>query len=78
MVGDTQRGQSEARGGNAGHAPGIAPARQVVARAVENLSRVCAPLFPEEQAALPLQIIQKRFIFQRGFPGVAGDRARNW
>jgi hypothetical protein len=46
---------------------------EVVARAVKNLAGVGAGLLPEEEAGLPLQVVEKRLILVEGFQGSAAN-----
>ena len=72
MIGDAQRGQSEARGGDAGHPARIARAIEVVASPVENLPCFGMALFPEKQTALSFKIVQESFILFGQARGIAG------
>ncbi|MGB6743984.1 MAG: hypothetical protein WBE38_10005 [Terracidiphilus sp.] len=71
MIGDAQRGQPKARGGDAGHPAGIAHAIEVIASPVKDLPCPGVTLFPKKQTALAFKIIQKSFILFAQAPGIA-------
>ena len=73
LVGDAQRRQPEAGRCDAGHPARIAAAGKVVARPIQNLPGARTALFPEEQAALPHQLVKKLFVSAIQLPGRGGD-----